>query len=214
MAARQENDFELVIGNRQLFSVLGIVVILLGIFFAMGFFAGKSVGQQSAVTEAAAKRRPMDTAPLVVDQINKSAPPTQLETAVPTETRLAEEPAKAVEPESKPAAKPRQETKPEPAIKAAKPAPPPERAPDRTPADQVREPAAGSYLQVAATRLSEAQSLAALLRKNGFRVAIAPSAKTDLVRVVVGPFTSAEAANEARTKLKSLGIDRPVPKKY
>jgi cell division septation protein DedD len=75
-------------------------------------------------------------------------------------------------------------------------------------------PAAGSYLQVASTRLSEAQSLAALLRRHGFHAVLAESPKAGLVRVLVGPFSSSEATTEARAKLKNLDIAKPYPAKY
>jgi cell division septation protein DedD len=80
--------------------------------------------------------------------------------------------------------------------------------------DAVGEPAPGSYLQVAATTLSQAQAMAALLRKSDLPTALAQSTKPELVRVLVGPLASAEASNQARGKLKSLGVDKPYPVKY
>ena len=46
------SEFELVLGNKQLLSVFFIVVILLGIFFTMGYV----VGRNSAPVDAAARR--------------------------------------------------------------------------------------------------------------------------------------------------------------
>src|SRR5664279_1675340 len=91
MAVRSEGEFELVLGNRQLFSVLGIVVVLLGIFFAMGFFAGKSVGQASANSTVAPA--PVEQAPLVVDSPQNSTAATAPASQVPA----AAEPAAAVD---------------------------------------------------------------------------------------------------------------------
>jgi cell division protein FtsN len=209
MAVRSEGEFELVLGNRQLFSVLGIVVILLGIFFAMGFFAGKSVGQASA--NNAAPRHAGDQNPLVVDSPQSTppaatpAPPVTAEpepaAAPPSDSSTKKEEKPAV-PEKKDAA-------------AAKKAEPPAAKPVASKGgDQVVAPAAGSYLQVASTRLSEAQSLAALLRRHGFHAVLAESPKAELVRVLVGPFSSPEATTEARAKLKSLDIAKPYPVKY
>jgi septal ring-binding cell division protein DamX len=208
MAIGSEGEFELVLGNRQLFSVLGIVVILLGIFFAMGFFAGKSVGQASANSTAA---RPIDQPPLVVDSPQNaptaSAPPSAVPAAAEPATTPDKDAASKVEEkrashETKEAVSPKkQEASP------AKPAP-------SKGSDQVVKPAPGSYLQVASTRLSEAQSLSALLRKHQFHVVLAESPKAELIRVLVGPFSSAEATTEARAKLKSLDIAKPYPVKY
>jgi cell division septation protein DedD len=208
MAVRSEGEFELVLGNRQLFSVLGIVVVLLGIFFAMGFFAGKSVGQASANSTGAPA--PVEQAPLVVDSPQNSTGATAPASQVPA----AAEPAtvdkgasdkaddqRAAEGKKQPAASKSQESP------VAKPA-------SSKGADQVVKPAPGSYLQVASTRLSEAQSLAALLRKHQFHVVLAESPKADLVRVLVGPFESPEATTQARAKLKSVDIAKPYPVKY
>ncbi len=206
MAVRSEGEFELVLGNRQLFSVLGIVVILLGIFFAMGFFAGKSVGQASAGATAA--RRAEDQNQLVVDS-PQTTPPASAPVAAPALDEPAAPPAdSSSKSEDKAAAR----EKKEPAAKKTEPAaakPGASRG-----GDQVVTPANGSYLQVASTRLSEAQSLAALLRKHQFHVVLAESSKPELVRVLVGPFNSSEAAAEARTKLKNLDIPNVIPRKF
>ena len=207
MANGSEGEFELVLGNRQLFSVLGIVVILLGIFFAMGFFAGKSVGQASANPTAA---RTIDQPPLVVDSPQNTpagtTPTSAAAAAEPTATPDKDDASKVEEKreshETKEAVSPKKQEAP-----PAKPA-------SSKGSDQVVEPAPGSYLQVASTRLSEAQSLAALLRKHQFHVVLAKSPKGDLVRVLVGPFSSAEATTEARAKLKSLDIAKPYPQRY
>jgi cell division septation protein DedD len=42
MAQNEEGEFELVLGNKQLLSVLFIVVVLLGVFFAMGYVVGRN----------------------------------------------------------------------------------------------------------------------------------------------------------------------------
>ena len=207
MPDRPEGEFELVLGNRQLFSVLGIVVILLGVFFAMGFFAGKSVGQTSANPTTA--QRPNDQVPPVADS-PQNAP--------------AKAPAAPVTVPPEPAPVPERET-PKVEEKAPVPAkqePAPPKKQERPPAkpapsngsDQVVKPEPGSYLQVASTRLSEAQSLAALLRKHQFHVVLAESPKAELTRVLVGPLSTPEAATEARAKLKSLDISKPYPVKY
>ena len=208
MAVRQEGEFELVLGNRQLFSVLGIVVILLGIFFAMGFFAGKSVGQAAA--NAAAPRRAADQNPLVVDS-PQTTPPAPTQASPGTAGAEASAPQGA-DSSSASAEKPAEREK-KGAATAGNAEPPPSKSTAKG-SDQVVEPAPGSYLQVAATRLSEAQSLAALLRRHQFHVVLAASTKPELIRVLVGPFASTEATTEARAKLKNLDIAKPYPVKY
>ena len=78
MARNDEGEFELVLGNRQLISVFLIVVILLGVFFSMGYI----VGRNSSPTEgglcsmASAKTivEPAETPPPVTTAAPPPAP--------------------------------------------------------------------------------------------------------------------------------------------
>src|SRR5271157_2117824 len=188
MQVRKDNEFEFVLGNRQLFSVLAIIVLLLGVFFAMGFFAGRSVGQAAAKAEEG-QRHPADNTPMVVESPVK--PETGAEPTVPppAETTPETTPPKET-PKAEPAA-PKAEQKeplPRPAEKPPAPAPEPKKPPAERGVDNVVKPAPGFYLQVAATGLNEARAMAALLRKSDLPTALAQSAKPELVRVLVGPF--------------------------
>ena len=42
MKNRETGEFELVLGNKQLLSAFGIVVILFGVFFTMGYIVGSN----------------------------------------------------------------------------------------------------------------------------------------------------------------------------
>jgi len=64
MPKNEDGEFELILGNKQLLSVFFIVVILLGVFFAMGFIVGRN--SPAPTTEAASARR-SDAKPVVVD---------------------------------------------------------------------------------------------------------------------------------------------------
>src|SRR5947207_2825063 len=44
----EDGEFELILGNRQLLSVFFIVVILLGVFFTMGYIVGRNSGTVTA----------------------------------------------------------------------------------------------------------------------------------------------------------------------
>ena len=215
MAVRSEGEFELVLGNRQLFGVLGIVVILLGIFFAMGFFAGRSVSQAAANSTTTTKRQ-LEENPPVADSPQNPLPSATAASPVTAEPEPATTPANAIasKKEEKPAVHGKTESAAQKKAESTPAKQPASRAADQKSLDQVVAPAPGSYLQVASTRLSEAQSLAALLRKHEFHVVLAESPKPELTRVLVGPFNSPEATTEARAKLKSLDIAKPYPVKY
>ncbi|MBI4906961.1 MAG: hypothetical protein HY820_25260 [Acidobacteria bacterium] len=59
MARTEDGEFELILGNKQLLSVFFIVVVLLGVFFSMGYIVGKN----SVAPSDYAKQRE----PIVVD---------------------------------------------------------------------------------------------------------------------------------------------------
>ena len=42
MPRNEDGEFELILGNKQLLSVFFIVVILLGVFFTMGYIVGRN----------------------------------------------------------------------------------------------------------------------------------------------------------------------------
>ena len=44
MPRNDEGEFELILGNKQLLSVFFIVIILLGVFFTMGYIVGRNSG--------------------------------------------------------------------------------------------------------------------------------------------------------------------------
>src|SRR5579872_5618075 len=68
----EDGEFELILGNRQLLSVFFIVVILLGVFFTMGYIVGRNTG--SATAEVAANTNP-DSKPQSVEPSAKAAEP-------------------------------------------------------------------------------------------------------------------------------------------
>ena len=43
MPNNDDGEFELILGNRQLLSVFFVIVILLGVFFTMGYIVGRKI---------------------------------------------------------------------------------------------------------------------------------------------------------------------------
>src|SRR5258708_7691280 len=76
-----DGEFELILGNRQLLSVFFVIVILLGVFFTMGYIVGRNSAPAGAE---------------IIAQKPGSAPPVETP-ARPTEAPSAETPAR-VEP--------------------------------------------------------------------------------------------------------------------
>jgi cell division protein FtsN len=198
MAKNEDGEFELILGNRQLLSVFFIVVILLGVFFTMGYIVGRNSG--GPVDTASAKKP--DSKPLYVDSPGRSLPPNpgdpEPKTAVekPVETKPDTAPAKV---EKKP--EPKVEKKPE--VKKAEPKPV-EVASGGGP----QNPSSGqTYLQVAATGRPEAEVLTETLAKKGFKsIYTQIPEKPTLFRVLVGPLKDANAIGDARTELQKSGF--------
>jgi len=180
----EDGEFELILGNRQLLSVFFIVVILLGVFFTMGYIVGRNSGTATAE---------LTPAPVVDGRLPAT-----------------EAPAKTPEPSSAPAAP--TETAPQqpaPATPAAEHEPePPKREPKAEPRTvSGSHPAAGqTYLQLAATSQHEADIMVDVLRKKKFHAMAAEiDEKPGTFRVLVGPITDS-TANKMRADLQGEGF--------
>ena len=68
MPKNEEGEFELILGNRQLLSVFFIVVVLLGVFFTMGYIVGRNSSPAPAVDTA----RKTESRPIVVERASPS----------------------------------------------------------------------------------------------------------------------------------------------
>jgi len=178
----EDGEFELILGNRQLLSVFFIVVILLGVFFTMGYIVGRNSG--TATAEVAANPSP-DTAPPSVETPAKTPEP------APT-------PVTTTEPPPQPPAQ--AERQPEPA-KPEREKPAPAKA-----ALGIHPVAGQTYLQLAATNQHEADIMVDVLRKKSFHAMAAEiDEKPGTFRVLVGPITDT-TANKMRADLQGAGF--------
>lgn len=222
MPRNEEGEFELVLGNRQLLSVFFVIVVLMGVCFAAGYIFGRnsSVGTGAAGTKkggeraividptaseskGSAQRSSLAPGQAVVKGGGAPATPQQVAAAKPP----AEKPAPAA-PAPAPvaaAAKPPAET-PKPAA-----APPPK--PAAAPAGVVQPEAGQAYLQVAAVRRPDAETLVNELRKKEFSAVVGPGPNETLFRVLVGPIREPAEIAKQRGRLKELGFD-PIVKRY
>ncbi len=182
MPRNDDGEFELILGNRQLLSVFFIVVILLGVFFTMGYIVGRNSGTLTA--DVAATPAP-EGKPQVVEPPAKVAEPTPAPPA-PTET-APQQPEK--EPEPAPAPPKREKVKAEPVRSGSS------------------HPTSGqTYLQLAATSKHEADIMVDVLRKKNFKsMAAEIDEKPGTFRVLVGPITDT-TANKMRADLQGAGF--------
>ena len=228
MAMNDDGEFELVLGNKQLFSVFFIVVVLLGVCFLMGYVVGKN----SAPVLNAAIAPSGDREPLVIPAATE--PPAKAKEAAPVEppaavTRTAPQaaPGKIAEKEVASAPPPKPKPEPEPVkaapavatpvipAKAALPAFQPEKA-AKTAAKQAplgSQPIPGRvYLQLSATDRDSAEGMADLLRGKSFSaIAAQIPERPELYRVLVGPLSEADIAKtRANLKASSFPADEAV----
>lgn len=198
MPKNEDSEFELVLANRQLLSVFFIVVILLGVFFTMGYIVGRN--SAPAAAEIASTRK-ADTAPLVVDAPARAgeSTPSPAASALPAATS----PQQPVTTEAQRA----------PAAETARTGPvkeparaEPVRAERAKPAASDQPAAGQAYLQLAATSQHEADIMVDVLRQKSFKAMAAEiPEKPGTFRVLVGPVTDA-SANKTRADLQAAGF--------
>ena len=212
MPRNEDGEFELVLGNRQLVSVFLIIVILLGVFFSMGYIVGRNSGP--SVT---AENRTSPNKPIVVERPPAAEPSSSTPAAPAAETPAPEE-------REKPSPLPPAGT--HPAIAA--PSPNAESKADRSasaarakqekpaePAPPVAgEPGPGEYWQVVATSRPDAEIISEALARKGFKAMLAPAPREGLFRVLVGPFKDSASMAQTRTDLEAAGFKNPLVRKY
>jgi cell division septation protein DedD len=186
--AQTEGEKELVLGNKQLISLFFVVVALCGVFFAMGYMMGRASGKQLTAIPETSPTAEVASAPA---QSQESEPPR--ETAPPDAQAPAVTESPATPPQPAPPATQTQAARdlPNNAPVAAAPAVPETGA---------------TYLQVTALRRTDADNLVKTLKEQNFPAILADSSKSDLFRVLVGPYRQTADVADAKARLKALGF--------
>jgi cell division septation protein DedD len=210
----EDGEFELILANRQLLSVFFIVVVLLGVFFTMGYIVGRNSGPAQA--DIAAARKP-ESKPMVVDS---TAPQD-------TPTPVSAPPAATPAPTSTQPQQPVEEPKPEPKVETPAPKPePPAKKESKKDREKAKEkpavaasapPASGqTYLQLGATAKAEADVMVDVLHQKKFKaVAVEIPDKPGIYRILVGPLPDG-SLNKTKSDLTSAGFpgDKAFKKVY
>ncbi len=197
MTKTEDGEFELVLGNRQLLSVFFIVVILVAVFFTMGYIVGRNsapgIETKKVEKPAGDSARPSAAVSPVVPQ------PAAEPKADTGDTGAPSIPTKEPEPAAPAKAEPQKTSE---AAGAAAPVP--------------EEPSPGqTYLQVVAVERAEAEIFVDVLSKKGFHAIFAAVPdKPGTFRVLVGPYRDAAAIGQARTDLEKAGFKNTFVRKY
>jgi outer membrane biosynthesis protein TonB len=208
VARNEDGEFELVLGNRQLLSVFFIVVVLLGVFFTMGYIVGRNSAPVVAEVQRKAEAPPVVDATPAAEPAPAASPkedssPTRTAQQLPADTSASSASETKKEPESKPA--------PSETPKSAKVDPEAARIKaeeaKRARATPGEQPASGqAYLQLAATSKREADVMVDVLRQKGFKALAAEIAeKPGTFRVLVGPVADG-TTNGVRADLQKSGF--------
>jgi hypothetical protein len=206
MPQNDEGEFELVIGNRQLYGGFFIIVMLFAIFFTLGYIVGRHsfpapLNTAAAVSQEAAAPR-QGTPSDAPANPPVSLPPGQAEVisgeTKPAATPENREPVTGTRPATAPAETPRPAERRQAEIRPA--------------SSDISEPVPGTYLQVAAPKRTAAAGIVDSLRNKEITAVLAPGPNEETVRVLVGPLDSA-SIGKMRSDLESAGF-KPFLKKY
>ena len=201
----ETGEFELVLGNRQLLSGFAVVVILFGVFFAMGYIVGRSATPSAHVAASG------DTAPSPMANAADSRPQAGLGVQTPSAAaQTTSAPAADASPAPTPAAETPQPTTQPAAEARSVPAAAPEPAP--TPAPPAEADTPQIYLQVMAVRRPEAEVVVKSLKDKGFPAMLAASPKEGIFRVLVGPYKDAASLGKGKAELENAGFHPFVQK--
>ena len=211
MPKNDEGEFELVLGNRQLITVFLIVVVLLGMFFSMGYIVGRNSSPAPTDTARNEKNK-ADHETGASDSSNPDTPSDDSATPAASDSTSPSTPPEITKP---PRSQPPTKTEPVRA-QEVKPKPSPTASPAVPGVHAVAagDPPGGQYWQVVATARPDAEIIAEALGKKGFHVVIAPAPKDGVFRVLVGPLADAPAQAQTRTGLESAGFKTPILRKY
>ncbi len=178
MSKNQDGEYELVLGNPQLLGVFFMVVVLIAVFFAMGYL----MGQRNAAPVVSADVTPhrTESKPLVVDSPAPASPS-------PSPDAAPQQPI-STQPQTSAPETPKVTSAPKPAPSGGPPAP-------------------GTYLQLSATTLkAEADTMVDVLRNKNFPALTAEIPdKPGTYRVLVGPLADADV-NKTRAELQDASF--------
>ena len=207
--ADHDQEFELVLGNKQILSIFFLMIVLFGVLFFFGYSVGYSRAESDRELATATVEPIMESpdAVRVPDTLLKKTPAREVgrEAAPRADVETAAQRGEGrVTPASRPAPPaPKTAEKPRP-FRDRKPAP---ARPKPAPIDPAAV-ARSIHLQVAALRVqSDARLLADKLSAKGYPATLFSQGGDGWVRVLVGPFRTADSAKEYRRKLKAEGFD-------
>ena len=214
MLRTSENETEILLGNKQLLGVFFVIAVLLGVAFTGGYMMGRGSSEKK-ITVASAPLGPAAPSPTPTGGETHSVGATPNGDAESTRSGNADQTQTAPAPIDIPAANdeaPLGSPKKEQAPKAE--------AAEAAPADDTATPLVPQpgeiFLQVAAVSRDEAEGVADVLHRKGFRAHAVPKpGNPKIYRVLIGPVRDAGDLSATRDALrKRAGFREIIVQKY
>lgn len=225
MLRTEENETEILLGNKQLLGIFLVVAVLLGISFTGGYMAGRGSARKFAIANGGtAEETHSDTgtagqthtlAPDAASSNALKAPDasSSAETAGGREQGDSDTVRKEVPAPEQPLGSRRRNGPKTQPIKESRPQ---VAEGDNSLPGEIYTPHSGSqYLQVAAVGRDEAEAFADVLHKKGFRAHAVPKpGSTKLYRVIIGPIRDAGDLRTTRDALHNIGFREVIVQHY
>lgn len=213
MLRSSEDETEILLGNKQLLGIFFVVAILLGIAFTGGYMVGRGSGAKQPVSTAATQEPASSSAPTGTGgETHSVAPETgtspDLSSSAASSDTQAKPAQNATQFEEPPLGSPQRKS----AGKVT--APQPETA-TPAPAESFLPQSGQEFLQVAATGRDEAEAVADVLHKKGFRAHAVPKpGNSKIYRVLIGPIRDAGDLSSTRDALRGTGFREVIVQRY
>jgi cell division protein FtsN len=226
MSSTSETETEILLGNRHLLAIFFVLAILLGIAFTGGYMVGRNSFDKKIAPLAASSADPAAstnggaTSPSPTTSMEThSLPPAggeQADTSDQTHTLQPPPPDAAKDAKDEPplgAPKEEPVAKTPPAPQTAQPKP---LASHPKPVNAFSGPQSGqTFLQVAAVGHTEAEALAEVLSKKGFRAHAVPKpGSSEIYRVLIGPMHDTSDLSSTRDLLRNAGFTKIFVQRY
>jgi cell division protein FtsN len=225
MLRTSDSETEILLGNKQLFGIFVLVAILLGVAFAGGYMVGKNGRKAVPGTAETAAATPETNATKATGGETHSVTPEATandhnpaaSTATAPQDMSSSEPGSTDtepplgSPKRKAAADRTHVAETGTSTTSGEPAPSASTAEGEAFAPQVGQ----QFLQVAAVGRDEAEAVADVLHKKGFRAHAVPKpGSTKLYRVIVGPIRDAGDLSSTRDALMRTGFREVIVQRY
>jgi cell division septation protein DedD len=200
MSRANQSETEILLGNKQLLGIFFVVAILLGVAFTGGYMVGRGPSDKSGdgKTPPASNTSAAETHAVSADSSVDNGS-TGTVTGAPQNPDATE--PKRTSPHSRPLGSPAADRS---------------TATQSTPAADSFSPVRGqTFLQVAAVSRDEAEAIADVLHKKGFRAHAVPKpGNPKFYRVLIGPVRDTADLSSTRDSLRKTGFREVIVQKY